>query len=84
MRIRVFDSVSHHNGKPDDLDIDRPHKLVRITHGELTYELHEDSKGRLTMRQVDGRQISVAPLASNLIEIRTDTWTQAHKRPEGT
>lgn len=85
MRIRVFDSVSSYAGRPDDLDIEDPLdvKHVRVSHGAFTYELAVDSHGRLTLRDTDGHQISVAPIASNTVEIRSDNWAPANRRKRG-
>lgn len=76
MRIKVFSPVDEHAGKPPVLELDDASVKyrVRVWHRDAWFELAVDSQNRLTLRQVDGRQLIVEPRASNEVRIDAEKW----------
>lgn len=60
--------------------VDDKFSHVTVEHDGHRFDLSTDNEGRLTLRERNGHQLMVLPLASNLVELRAIDPFEAEKR----
>jgi hypothetical protein len=75
VKFIVYNRVRQHRGEPSKLEADESENLiVRVTRPDgSVFEIGDDySSGDLSVREVDGRTISISPVGANAIRIRAE------------